>query len=155
VDVKRRYVELSSASSLKVVDAIQMAAEAFAIAEGLDEERSHFLAIALREANVNAITHGNEGDDEKRVIITFRNDSRGSLHYEVRDFGEGFDPKDLPDPLDPENIRKGSGRGVFYMKKFSDQVRFKFPNDGGTIVELEKRLSGEKRRSTGAKREHK
>ena len=155
MDVKRRHVELSSASSMNVVDAIQMAAEAFAIAEGLDEDRSHFLAIALREAAVNAITHGNEGDHQKRVILTFRNDSRGSLLYEVRDFGEGFDPKELPDPLDPENIRKGSGRGVFYMKKFTDRVGFKFPNDGGTVVELEKRLSEEKRLSTRAKRKHK
>ena len=89
---------------------------------------------------MNAITHGNGGDNEKRVTIRFKNDNRGSLLFEVWDVGEGFDPKELPDPLQPKNMWKGSGRGVFYMKKFTDDVRFKFPTGGGTVVELEKKL---------------
>jgi serine/threonine-protein kinase RsbW len=143
------------ASSMKAVDAVQMAAEAFANAEGLDREASHFLAVALREAAMNAITHGNRGDESNRVIIRFKSDKNGNLVFEVKDEGEGFDPKQLPDPLEPENLRRGSGRGVFYMRKFTDKVRYRFPKSGGTVVELHKKLTGPRRLSKQVKKQQK
>jgi serine/threonine-protein kinase RsbW len=143
------------ASSMKVVDAVQMAAEAFAKAEGLDSEASHFLAVALREAAINAITHGNRGAKSNRVIIRFKGAENGNLVFEVKDEGEGFDLKQLPDPLEPENLRRGSGRGVFYMRKFTDKVRYRFLKGGGTVVELHKKLTGPRRLSTPVKKKHK
>jgi serine/threonine-protein kinase RsbW len=138
--MRSRQVELDVASRMEVVDAVQMAAEKFAVGEGLDPNDAHFLAVALREALVNAVKHGNGGDTNRRIKITLRRDSRRNLVFTVRDEGDGFDPDRIPDPLAPENLGLGSGRGVFYMRKFADEVSFTFPKRGGTLVRLKKRL---------------
>jgi serine/threonine-protein kinase RsbW len=125
---------------MKVVDAVQMAAEVYAIDEGLDPEEAHYSALALREALVNSILHGHDEDYSRRIKISIRTDSRRNLVYTVKDEGDGFIPEDLPDPLARENLTRGSGRGVFYMRKFVDEVSFTFPKTGGTLVRLKKRL---------------
>jgi serine/threonine-protein kinase RsbW len=57
----------------------------------------------------------------------------------VVDQGEGFDPDALPDPTAEENILKTSGRGIFFMRSFMDEVRYAFPAQGGTAVMMVKR----------------
>jgi serine/threonine-protein kinase RsbW len=123
-----------------VVDSVQMAAEAYAVEEGLDSDDAHYLALALREALVNAIKHGHKEDVGRRIEIVLGTDTRRNLVFTVTDQGDGFDPDNVPDPLAEENLVRGSGRGIFYIKKFADAVSFRFPKGGGTVVRLKKRL---------------
>jgi len=88
--------------------------------------------IAVLEAANNAIVHGNKLQEELPVTIEAEFDER-SLRVTVRDCGKGFDYNNVPDPTAPENIENVSGRGIFLMKKLSDNTEF-FEN--GTCVVL-------------------
>ena len=90
------------------------------------------LLIALTEAVNNAIIHGNSGDPDKNVIVEY-NSCDSTLDFTVIDEGAGFDFENLPDPTDPKNIEKPSGRGVFLMRNLADEVNFQ---DEGRVVEL-------------------
>lgn len=81
------------------------------------------MLIAVTEAVNNAIVHGNKNDPEKYVRIGFESDEE-QLVFSITDEGEGFDYTNLPDPTDPGNIEKVSGRGVFLMSNLSDFIRF-------------------------------
>jgi serine/threonine-protein kinase RsbW len=102
---------------------------------GLDPDGAHFLGVALREAVINALRHGRGA-----AWVALRLARRGVLVMTVRDRGPGFDPSRLPDPLAPENVVKGCGRGIFYMRRFTDRVSFFFPRHGGAVVRLEKKM---------------
>jgi serine/threonine-protein kinase RsbW len=97
------------------------------------------MTVALRESVVNAIRHGNSGDDQRRVIIEFVA-ADDSLEVRVRDEGSGFDPASVPDPLAEANLLKPDGRGIFFMRSFMDAVEYSFPPGGGTMVRMVKRL---------------
>ncbi len=103
------------------------------------EETKHWLLMALREALANAIKHGNRQDTSKRIHLEM--DVVGqNLQISIRDEGEGFDPTAVDDPLAPENRLKTSGRGIFYMKTFMDDVRFRRVEGGGMEIVLTKNL---------------
>jgi serine/threonine-protein kinase RsbW len=91
------------------------------------------ILIALTEAVNNAINHGNRQNPQKQVDIEFFSNGDHSLHFIVKDQGEGFDYEHLPDPTDPANIEKISGRGVFLMRNLADEVEF---SDNGATVEM-------------------
>ena len=106
----------------------------------VDEETTYWVGMALREALANAIKHGNKLNPEKRVLVHMRLNGSGELRIEVEDEGEGFDPARLMDPTSPDNLLRSSGRGVFYMRQFMDEVSFAAGERGGTRIELTKRL---------------
>jgi serine/threonine-protein kinase RsbW len=107
------------------------------------EETKHWLLMALREALANAIKHGNRQDLSKRIHLEM--DVVGQdLQISIRDEGAGFDPTAVEDPLAPENRLKTSGRGIFYMKTFMDDVRFRKLEGGGMEIVLTKNLSSGK-----------
>jgi len=106
---------------------------------GLNGETEHWIGMALREALANAIKHGNRQDPEKRVLLTIGGDDE-HLTIEVGDEGAGFAPEEVLDPLAPENQMKTSGRGIFYMRTFMDEVVFSRGETGGTLLTLKKRL---------------
>ena len=107
------------------------------------EETKHWLLMALREALANAIKHGNRQDTSKRIHLEM--DVVGeNLRISIRDEGEGFDPGAVDDPLAPENRLKTSGRGIFYMKTFMDDVRFRRLEGGGMEIVLTKNLGSGK-----------
>ena len=113
--------------------------------EGRDvpEETRHWLLMALREALANAIKHGNRQDVSKRIHLEM--DVVGeNLQITIRDEGEGFEPTQVEDPLAPENRLKTSGRGIFYMKTFMDDVRFRRVEGGGMEIVLTKNLGSAK-----------
>jgi serine/threonine-protein kinase RsbW len=98
----------------------------------VDEDYYGNILIAVTEAVNNAINHGNRQNPDKKVHLEFI--ERGDrLSFSVRDEGEGFDHEALPDPTDPENLEKISGRGVFLMKHLADEVEF---SENGTKVEM-------------------
>lgn len=96
----------------------------------IKEEMFGNLLITLTEAVNNGIIHGNETDASKKVRVSAKKEGN-SLVVTVSDEGEGFDYSDLPDPTDPENIEKLTGRGVFLMNQLSDLMVFS--NDGSTV----------------------
>jgi len=93
--------------------------------------------MAVEEAIMNAIKHGNRQEADKVVHIVCRV-SKSRFYLLVKDEGEGFDPDDLPDPTLEENLTKPSGRGVLLMRAYMDHVEF---NAAGNQVELLKHAS--------------
>ncbi len=98
----------------------------------VDEDYYGNILIAVTEAVNNAINHGNRQNPEKKVRLEFV-ERADRLSFSVIDEGEGFDHEALPDPTDPENLEKISGRGVFLMKHLADEVEF---SQNGTKVEM-------------------
>ena len=105
------------------------------------EEAVYWSGMALREALANAIKHGNKLNPDKRVFVRIEVNGSHELQIAVEDQGEGFDPHQVANPLDPKNLLRESGRGVFYMRNFMDKVNFSTTSEGGTRIELTKRLS--------------
>src|SRR5438067_5341532 len=93
------------------------------------------IRLALEEALVNAIKHGNQMDPDKRVRGQYRVTPE---RFEVRiaDEGPGFDPEEVPDPTLPENIEKGCGRGVFLIRGFMSEVTYHAPGNVVTMAKV-------------------
>ena len=89
--------------------------------------------MAVREAMINAVLHGNNYDPAKRVNLTLEQNGK-ELIVTITDEGHGFVPEEVPDPLAPENLLKESGRGIFLMRAFMDEVRFRKLNPGTEII---------------------
>ncbi len=97
------------------------------------------LFVALDEAFVNAVKHGNKFDAQKLVRITAEI-SKQEARFTIEDEGEGFDVKNIPDPLDPENLFKTSGRGVLFIYNIMDEVKY---NDRGNRLTMVKKAHHE------------
>ena len=93
--------------------------------------------MAMEEAIMNAIRHGNRCDSAKHVHIVMEL-CCSRFYSRITDQGSGFDPAKIPDPTLEENLEKTSGRGVMLMNKFVDRVTY---NEVGNSVELEKTKS--------------
>ena len=100
------------------------------------------MGVALREALANAIKHGNRQDPAKRVYLSLAGGAE-AIEITVGDEGQGFEATAVADPLAPENQMKTSGRGIFYMKTFMDEVTFSRGENGGTILSMKKKLDSE------------
>ena len=127
------------ASTMDSVAEIEAAAEKLAQDAGLDEDEGFRVAMAVREAAVNAVLHGNGYDPNKQVSVSFEN-TGAALVITIADQGEGLDPETLPDPLAPENLLRGTGRGIFLIRSFLDEVHFRQLHPG-TELTLIKHLS--------------
>jgi serine/threonine-protein kinase RsbW len=130
-------------SSLESVNKAEQAARELAVKSGFDEEEIDRISMAVREATVNAVLHGNQYDPKKRVTVAFEATPQ-TLSVAVRDEGKGLDPSSVPDPLAPENLLKQSGRGIFLIRAFMDEVRFR-SMEPGTEITLIKHVRGEDR----------
>ena len=133
-------IEITISSRFENIELVQVIAEHLCENAGLDEDGSHWIGMAVREAVANAIKHGNKLDVRKKVSATF--DLRGpELEIRIKDEGAGFDPEKVSDPLNPQNLMKTSGRGIFYMKTFMDHIEYSFNNGGGTMLLMTKNLA--------------
>jgi serine/threonine-protein kinase RsbW len=132
-------VELEVPGRLEAVDDLEAVVVQVAVRGGLDADASHFLGVALREAVMNAIRHGNSLVPGRPIQVRIALGD-GCLSLTVRDWGPGFEAESLPDPSAPENRPRGCGRGIFFMRRFADEVVFRRPEGGGQAVELRKRL---------------
>jgi len=121
------------ASTMESVSQVEAAAEKLATDAGLDEDECFHVAMAVREAAVNAVLHGNDYDPEKKISASFENTGE-SLVITIADQGDGVDLKKLPDPLAPENLLRGTGRGIFLIRSFMDEVNFRQLHPGTELI---------------------
>jgi serine/threonine-protein kinase RsbW len=126
-------------STMQSVGEVEATAEKLACEAGLDEDERFRVTKAVREAAVNAVLHGNEYDPAKQITASFENTGR-ALVFVIADQGKGLDPNTLPDPLAPENLLRGTGRGIFLIRSFMDEVHFRQLHPG-TELTLVKHLA--------------
>ncbi len=108
----------------------------FAVELHVSEEKMTGLLLSITEATTNAIKHANKNDKSKKVTITAEKIG-DQLVICVKDEGNGFDPAAVPDPTAPENLMKDSGRGLYLMKYYMDDVSYKLTPEGTeTILKL-------------------
>ena len=139
-DLTTSRVSFTLASTLESVNKIERAAEQCAQMAGFDEETVPHIAMAIREAAVNAVLHGNAYDPAKRITASFETTPEAFV-TRISDEGPGFDPACLPDPLAPENILRCSGRGIFLIQALMDEVRFRKLCPGTELTLIKRRAS--------------
>ncbi|MBV9182859.1 MAG: ATP-binding protein [Acidobacteria bacterium] len=127
-------------STLETVDNAEQTASRIASESGFGEDEVMQIAMAVREAAVNAVLHGNAYDPDKKVELEFER-TQAALVIVIRDQGKGMDLSKIPDPLAPENLLKTSGRGIFLIRSFMDEVEI-HPSHTGTEVKLVKHVHG-------------
>lgn len=120
-------------STLESVSKAEQAAAEIVAKLGFEDDECGRIVMAVREATVNAVHHGNRYDPAKHVTVSFESAPR-ALTVAVRDEGPGLDPSTLPDPLAPENLLKPSGRGIFLMRTFMDEIRFQTISPGTEVI---------------------
>lgn len=130
--------EFNLPSRIESVDEAALKADDFAKKSGLGDDFISSIDLAVRESVANAVKHGNKFDEAKKVEIKLSKSEVG-FEMSVRDFGSGFDPEDIPDPTDPANLLKESGRGILFMRAFMDEVEWTNAEGGGTIVRMVKK----------------
>jgi len=131
-------VSLTLDSSLDSVNKVEQIAEEYAQRAGFDEDSVPNIAMAVREAAVNAVVHGNAYDANKNITASFETTIE-SIIIRICDQGGGLDPDTVPDPLAPENILRGSGRGIFLIRAFMDEVNFRQLHPGTELTLIKHR----------------
>lgn len=121
--IPTKYQTLKINSNTQSLRLVERLIEDVCQVYGVNEDCYGNMLIAVTEAVNNAIHHGNQDDPEKVVRIGFESDN-SKLTFSITDEGPGFDYTNLPDPTDPANIDKISGRGVFLMQNLSDSIAF-------------------------------
>ncbi len=136
-------VRLQFGSRFEMLDLVQIVVDHIGRIVEMDEDAIVWMEVAVRESVINAIKHGNRHDVSKHVFVEFKllpAERPTELVIRIRDQGEGFDASELPDPLAPENLLKSSGRGIFFMRNFMDEVDINRAPVGGTEVRMLKKL---------------
>jgi serine/threonine-protein kinase RsbW len=140
----REVVRLEFCSAFDMLDFVQLVSDHLCRRVGFDEDSMHWISVAIRESVINAIKHGNQSDVAKMVHVEFTistDPDAGGLTVSVRDEGEGFEPEEVADPLAPENMLKSSGRGIFLIRNFMDEIELRRPPEGGMEVKMIKKLA--------------
>ncbi len=135
-------IRLEFTSTFDMVDFVETVGGHVSRDIGLDDDSIHWVNVAIRECVINAIKHGNRHDVSKRVFVEFETvvTDVPEMLIRIRDQGLGFDPEDVADPLAPENLLKGSGRGIFLIRTFMDDVQLQRAPQGGMEVRMIKRV---------------
>lgn len=130
----RRDIEIKSdVQNLRVVEKM---IDDLSLELDLSDEIYGNVLVATMEATNNAIVHGNRSNPDKEVLVNIEVENEG-LKIQIKDQGPGFDFNTVPDPTAPENLEKLNGRGIFLMKRLSDEIDF---DDEGRIVILKFKL---------------
>jgi len=133
-------IDVIISSALDNLDLIQTLTDCITSFMSFDEDSAHWIGMSVRETVTNAIQHGNKLDLSKKVDICFEV-LPDQLSIWVTDQGGGFNADEIPNPLDADNLLKPSGRGIFYIRTFMDEVEFKSLSQGGMEVHMVKRIS--------------
>jgi serine/threonine-protein kinase RsbW len=136
-------VRLEIGSAFDMLDFVEVVSNHICRLSGFDDDTLHWISIAVRESVANAIKHGNKSDLSKRVVVEFSPvpaQDPSELVIRVQDEGEGFEPEDVADPLAPENLLKSSGRGIFLIRSFMDDVVHTRVPEGGMEIRMTKKV---------------
>jgi serine/threonine-protein kinase RsbW len=139
-----KTVRVEFFSAFDMLDFVQVVSDHLGKLAGLDEDQNHWVSVAVRESVVNAIKHGNKNDPAKRVIVDFSPmppSGENEFVIRIQDQGEGFEPEEVADPLAPENILKSSGRGIFLIRNFMDEVKHTKLPEGGMEIRMVKKVA--------------
>ena len=115
--------ELMLASSYAELERVEGLLNQLQQALGVDDDFYARLMLSVSEAATNAIVHGNKLDLSKKVMIQAKANTT-ILTFTITDEGNGFDPEDIANPVDEENLLNTSGRGVFLMREYTDEIEF-------------------------------
>jgi len=118
-------------SDIRHISSLESLVQRIFSEHSISDELFPNVLVALTEAANNAVLHGNQSNPVKKVRICSQVENR-VLYFQIKDEGIGFDPENLPDPTDPENIEKPNGRGVFLMRRLADEVQFE--EEGRVVV---------------------
>jgi serine/threonine-protein kinase RsbW len=141
-----RRVDVTLDSKLETIDLGEELARQVAGSAGFDEDEQYKISMAVRECVINALKHGNRGDESKQVRLNFSLQP-DRLVVQVGDQGGGFDLREVPDPLADENLLRNSGRGLFLVRCFMDELRVEPAAAGGALVIMSKKYSSNHRGS--------
>jgi serine/threonine-protein kinase RsbW len=128
---------------MESVSEVEAAAEKLAEDAGLDEDARFHITMAVREAAVNAVLHGNEYDPSRKIAVGLENTGK-DLVFTIADEGKGFVPEEIPDPLAEENLLRGTGRGIFLIRSLMDEVHFRQLNPGTEMTLIKHLAAGDK-----------
>jgi len=128
MDIKKQLVLTSSYEELERVESLLNELQE---ALGFDDEFYARLMLTVSEAATNAVVHGNQLDPAKKATIHAESNGK-TLTFITTDEGDGFEPEEVPSPLEEENLLKPSGRGVFLMQEYADGVEYQ--DEGRTLI---------------------
>ena len=137
--VRGMRLELLLESTLKSVAQAERSIRKFCKEAGCNTRQLDEIGLAVRECVANAVLHGNCGDPQKKVAIAAAV-QKDCIIISVKDQGMGFEIKELPDPRDPRNLLRESGRGVFLIHACMDKVSLRRPDSRGMEVTMVKYL---------------
>jgi len=145
----RRSFRLSS--TMESVSEVEAAADELASEAGLDEDERFHVTMAVHEAAINAVLHGNDYNPKLHIEVSMENTGK-QLVFVIADQGKGFDPDHLPDPSAPENLLRGTGRGIFLIRSLMDEVHFRqlHPGTEMTMVKNLAAANQEKQADSGS-----
>ncbi|HPG41573.1 MAG TPA: ATP-binding protein [bacterium] len=130
---KEHVLEMVIPSDPVQIHKVEMETDKLAKKLGLKEDDRDNLGIAVTEVVANAIIHGNKKNKHKKVFIKFIYSDK-FIRIHIRDEGQGFIPDDIANPVEPENIFKDSGRGIFIVKTLMDDVKYQFHDHGSEVI---------------------
>jgi serine/threonine-protein kinase RsbW len=125
--------KISFKSTVQYLEKVESITSSIAKEAGFDESSTDDLSIAITELFNNAIHHGNRGNDEKTVTLSYNLHPK-YLSISVIDQGKGFVPDEIRNPLDPENLLAESGRGIYLVKMLMDGIDFNITENGSEII---------------------
>lgn len=132
-------IEVTLETLLDSVDLAESIVKRVAEASGFEEDDVHKIGMAVREGVINAYNYGNQHDRRKKIrIIVELEPDKMTVH--VLDEGKGFELTEVPDPLAEENLLRTSGRGIFLMRAFMDDLTVRRGPAGGAELVMSKRL---------------
>ena len=131
-------IQLVIPSEVRLVDLVHEVSQKLAELAGFSPDDALNVGLAVREAVINAILHGNKNDPSRNVDIRLDLPEAGGIQVKIRDQGDGFDPEATPDPTDDEHVLNASGRGILMIRAFVDNVTFRFEEGRGTEITMVK-----------------
>lgn len=133
---KSKDFSLIFPSRVEYIEKVEALTEKACAHAKFSEDERDSMAIAVTEAVNNAILHGNKKNPDKNVHVDIMA-TADTVRVVIRDEGDGFNPQKIDNPLEPQNLLKESGRGVFIVRSLMDEVSFDF-SKGGTEITLVK-----------------
>ncbi len=135
---RAQVLTLEFPSHVRMVESVDAFVGEVAESAGFDPLTAQDIALAVHEAVINAIVHGNHEDESRRVRLEIASNSAG-VEIRVQDQGRAFDAACVADPRAAQNLCKPCGRGILFMRALMDEVRFGTGAGGGTQVSMLKR----------------